>query len=580
MPTDTKPASMPQPLTADLRSRVEVALSRVLQESELQASGRLRDFLTYVMQETLEGRGERIKGFTVATAVYGRGADFDPQANSIVRVEATRLRRLLANYYAGPGAGDDVEIILPRGSYMPQFQFRDLPPAVAEQESAKEIVEDDVPAAPVVPPQAPAGRWSGRAVLGAVLLSALLASGLAAFTTTRVDRSVWDLLPVAGNAYRLPTLVTRLSGPDRGDPQSESPLQLFGAKLEDALSRFDDLSVVVGSTERTADYELAIRSVVNSGGRAAFTLRVIHARSGEILWSREVMGDHALQADVDQIASRIGQPYGIVFTDMRKRFEGLPPEQDPYQCVIKTFDFFMEPGWDVHDGARRCAEAAVAAFPSFASGFEALALLHAATYLQGFNARPGEDARDQAVMMGVRAAALAPRSARALGALFWVRFLDGRHEHAFALAQQALALNPNASDLMARVGAAHILRGHYEEGRVLLKRATDRIDVFPGWYGAFFFLDAFMQGDERAMSLWARRRSTTGSSPLGLVARAIAAHRAHHGDLVQALKQRLDSEYPVFAADPKAGFDRYQMLPEMRDRLLAELTQVGFIPTQ
>ncbi|MDB5509027.1 MAG: hypothetical protein JWL93_1496 [Hyphomicrobiales bacterium] len=74
-------------------------------------------------------------------------------------------------------------------------------------------------------------------------------------------------------------------------------------------------------------------------------------------------GAKALGSDVDQIASRIAQPYGIVFANMRKRFDGLPTEQVLYQGVIKTFDFVMEPGWDTHDAARRCTEAAVSAFP-------------------------------------------------------------------------------------------------------------------------------------------------------------------------------------------------------------------------
>ena len=49
---------------------------------------------------------------------------FDPQTDPIVRVEATRLRRALAQYYAGEGSGDAMTIDLPRGCYVPAFQLR------------------------------------------------------------------------------------------------------------------------------------------------------------------------------------------------------------------------------------------------------------------------------------------------------------------------------------------------------------------------------------------------------------------------------------------------------------------------
>lgn len=73
---------------------VRTQLDRIFAYEEFSESERLKEFLEFVIQETLAGRGARIKSTTIAQEVFGRGEDFDPQQDSIVRVEAGRLRRL------------------------------------------------------------------------------------------------------------------------------------------------------------------------------------------------------------------------------------------------------------------------------------------------------------------------------------------------------------------------------------------------------------------------------------------------------------------------------------------------------
>jgi tetratricopeptide (TPR) repeat protein/TolB-like protein len=87
--------------------------------------------LEYVVQQTLEGRAADIKEYTIGVDVFERGADFDPKADSIVRYEARRLRAKLHEYYAGAGANDPVIIHLPKGGYVPEFEWKEGPPATA-----------------------------------------------------------------------------------------------------------------------------------------------------------------------------------------------------------------------------------------------------------------------------------------------------------------------------------------------------------------------------------------------------------------------------------------------------------------
>ena len=96
-------------------------LDRILRHREFQATDKMRDFLRFVVEETLAGRKHRIKGYTVATRVFGRGDDFDPAQDPIVSIQAGRLRRALERYYLVAGRMDPVHIDIPKGRYIPHF---------------------------------------------------------------------------------------------------------------------------------------------------------------------------------------------------------------------------------------------------------------------------------------------------------------------------------------------------------------------------------------------------------------------------------------------------------------------------
>jgi adenylate cyclase len=100
---------------------VQQAVARVLMSPGFIRSERHRRFLSFIVDETLQGRGDRIKAYTIATSAFGRSEGFDPQQDSIVRIEAGRLRRALEHYYLTEGADAPVRIVIPKGTYVPQF---------------------------------------------------------------------------------------------------------------------------------------------------------------------------------------------------------------------------------------------------------------------------------------------------------------------------------------------------------------------------------------------------------------------------------------------------------------------------
>ena len=104
---------------------VVAALKRLLDSDELSHSVRSRDFLAYVVTETMAGRGNRLKERTIARYALGRGGNFDATTNSAARVQANRLRGAMERYYAGSGAAEELVIELPKGSYVPTFTYRE-----------------------------------------------------------------------------------------------------------------------------------------------------------------------------------------------------------------------------------------------------------------------------------------------------------------------------------------------------------------------------------------------------------------------------------------------------------------------
>ena len=100
---------------------IRLELERVLLSPEFMSSERNHRFLRYVVEETLGGRADRIKAYSVATEVFGRGDDFDAMQDSIVRIEAARLRRSLEIFYLKDVEETGIRISIPKGSYVPKF---------------------------------------------------------------------------------------------------------------------------------------------------------------------------------------------------------------------------------------------------------------------------------------------------------------------------------------------------------------------------------------------------------------------------------------------------------------------------
>ena len=118
------------PAETDIQA-ARAELKRVLESPVFAHSERPSRFLRFVVERHLEGRDHELKESVIGSEIFGRRPDYDPKNDSVVRIEARRLRALLNEYYLGEGKSDPVLIELPKGGYVPVFRNMALIPAVA-----------------------------------------------------------------------------------------------------------------------------------------------------------------------------------------------------------------------------------------------------------------------------------------------------------------------------------------------------------------------------------------------------------------------------------------------------------------
>lgn len=149
-------------------------VQRVTASASFRKTTRLRDFLLYVCDRALKGDLESIREQQIGQHVFDRGASYNPADDNIVRVEARQLRKRLALYFETEGQDEPVEIVIPKGGYVPEFRSRVV--------GARSLGEQDIP------DSAPATEDSESAT-ASPLVRALVA--LAAFAVLAAGAWMW-----------------------------------------------------------------------------------------------------------------------------------------------------------------------------------------------------------------------------------------------------------------------------------------------------------------------------------------------------------------------------------------------------
>jgi hypothetical protein len=148
------------------REQLLEQIDRLVSSHALHGSESLCKLLRYLAKHAVDHPGAPIKEFQIATEVFGRSAEFDPQLDSMVRVQAGRLRSKLAEYYSSDGLEDPLVVELPKGTYVLSFHPRNNSPAKSAAVSAVASKESQE--------KSPERRWGTEVIALSIFLAAAI----------------------------------------------------------------------------------------------------------------------------------------------------------------------------------------------------------------------------------------------------------------------------------------------------------------------------------------------------------------------------------------------------------------------
>ena len=438
--------SMGDDKTGVSETAVRDELTRVLSSASFAQSESLKRFLQHVVETSLDGRDDELKETILGASVFDRGDDYDPRLDPIVRVQATRLRSKLRDYYHEHGIHDDVVIELPKGSYVPEFRFQD-----ASDERAP------------APSPAPKGLGIALAAAAALVVVALV---------------VVTLWPSGGDGDVRSLVVLPFT-----DMSPDGEFGYYGDGLAEeittTLARADGLQVVprttafafrdreLGSVGEALQVDAVLQgSVRKSGDTLRIAAQLIRASDGRQIWndSYEEDDDNAFQVQegiARSVATAIEKELGVA--------ESPVPDALAYEELLKARYELSRTTPASVGRAIGLFEAAIEADPDYAPAHAGLVQAYVVNVLWGFD--PPDETRELARIATEHALAL-----------------DGDHEEAFAAAaayqliyewdvDRSQQILDRAADEGIRSAAIHTMQGILYLARGLVDEAEAAFDA-------------------------------------------------------------------------------------------------------
>lgn len=536
--------------------RVRAALEELLGWQGIARSPQLAELLRYVVERTLNGEGPGIKAYSIAVDVFGRPADFDPQSDPIVRVQARRLRTLLEQFYAGASGRADVEIHLPLGRYIPEFRS----------------VEPKAPAEPVVKlseveePRAGTASGAGRSQpqLSRFLLNALL--GLV-FTLVGVGLTVvvarWVLPQQFRSIAELPDYPQVTIGAFdnlTGEKVLDDDVAEVGVRVGNSLRRFEDLAVGSGGLVLTG-------TVQNVNGRFILRAMLTDRATNGAVWTStieaplDVTDTEALTEAGAVLAAQLGHSGGPLHARARSWLDlqtALPDEPTPYVCYLQYMKWRdIRTVVDAERGVE-CFDRILKGAPDDAMAMAASAGIRA--WRTEYLAQPGDDL--SALMSGEtvavgRAVSLKPQSSFVYEQQAVVLARQGSLDAAIGAILKAHELNPDNLDVISVMALLYWVDGRYEDA---VRYSEQSLAELPAPPSRYYTVRAFAALREQRFfdAIDAAQALISGDEEFGPIIALAAAPRAGRQDLI-------DRYRPIVMSNP-----RYQVagiLPRLAMRI-------------
>jgi hypothetical protein len=473
-------------------------LERLLADSRFHATERQRAILVHLAERHFLGCPESVKAYTIAVDVLGRSAGFDASLDPIVRIEVSRLRTAVAQYYEAFSSPSGIIIDLPKGRYVTEFLRTSIGSRKEHANAAAVSISSDDDAqgqrrASGRSRSFPHSGWRAHATVAALLFATIIA-GVTLYGT----RPIHSLRPVVS----IDIVAADSQLKDEADQTRDMLLM--------ALTQFRTLSLASRSDWKTRDargvastanrYQIDMKYYGDGDDRSIWW-QIVNVASGDILKSGldragtdgktpSVVREELVTALARHFAATRGVINNIEMHDSADGALGNA-------CVLRAEFYLDEGGFDGIARSESCLERTLADNPHDADAAAMLSRVLGAPEVAAADAA----ARMRAMDLANRAVAVAPMSDRAQVALMMAKFYSGQTEAAIQAGNRALALNPNNPDVPAKLGMVLYLSGFRDAGVAMAQDAGRYVDLVPRDAAIVLALDAYRRNNWSQASL-------------------------------------------------------------------------------
>ena len=571
-------------------------LDRILQSKEFVNATRSSNFLKFIVQNTLAGKEDQMKGYTIGVEVFNKPADFNPDTDASVRVEATRLRKSLALYYYDEGKNDPIVIKIPKGRYKPVFYERHIQPAdsnINEERKATSQSRDSGLSA------ASGHRMSlmfGIPIVCFILLLCVFSYHMNTHNDDESDTNGQHAIngPMAPVVAVLPFYAV-------GDISTQQLSDDLSHKITNKLSRFDSLYALNSATvsahkdwqghsaeiAEKLDADYLIEGTIKKQIQAIrVSIRILDLYKSKYIWSydqtHEITTDGMdgfLENISSEIVSKLGSPYGVIQSQEYARVENSRGKaSQAYKCILDTYVYANNQKQEKHKIVRACVEKTVKNYPLYIEAWALLSYLYAEEFRFNFNPRKfGESAKKRALEAAQKAISIDPNSARAhqyMAEAFKLYRNEALVRHH---TKMALSLNKNDSEVLANAGWTYGGLGEWEDARMMTQRAISLNPGHPRWYEGVLFAYHFHKGEYENALLYALRFYQE-EDLFSQLAVAVSYAGLHRSSEAAKSARTIEMSFPEFLERPRELLHSLGFRNEFIEKILigAEAAGVNF----
>ncbi len=491
--------------TEVIRRQLEV----ILESSDFSASNRFRQFLKFVVEETLAGREKELKAYTIATQVFGRDKNFDPLLDPVVRVEAAKLRNKLEQFYLrrkGQGK-DDVYIAIPKGSYVPVFERMVESMSKTTNLASPELAEE----IPVCVSVTDSGQNESLVKESEMLIET------AEETVNYIGKT--EPAPSVDNESRqrgaeLSVVILPFSNISSSG-EIDHLLSGLAEELAIALTKFEDLKVISAhaiSADHAANPDqsalassLGARFAVSGSAQLDANILRVRVKLVDIimhttLWAEKFDEPYTatglfeiIDTTATQVAAQIGDSFGYI---KRTLFREIPSQRTGSIKAFEGILYYHHWAANLSEGrlinAKEALDKAVEADPRYCLAYAMLADIYAVHHQWAYDLFPND--LETARKLARRAIELDAHCQYAQWSNAYVCYLSRDKDQFMHLARLAVSLNPADTNIIAAAGQKLAMCGNWEEGLELIRKAEQLNPFLPSWFHTATFTYCLHKG--------------------------------------------------------------------------------------